>query len=147
MRRTVLLVCAWALVGAAFSQVSSQDSLLARQYMQQKGLSAAHMKGMARTYQQRDTASRASQAADTADTAAAARHRNDTLRQVSTYENIVRNKTVDPDSLLRTLTIFGLDAFAGPGSPPLLRQTTPPLLPTISWAAATKLWSSCGADQ
>jgi polysaccharide biosynthesis/export protein len=116
MKRIVVLVCACALVGAgaAFSQVSSQDSLLARQYMQQKGLSASDMKGMARTYQQRDTTPRASQAADSADTVAATRHRNDTLRQVSTYENIVRNKTVDPDSLLRTLTIFGLDAFAGP---------------------------------
>ncbi len=98
---------------AAFGQFSSSDSLLARQYMEQRGLTATDLKNHARSYETHDTLFKAQNPADSADSALAARLRADTIRQASIYENIIKNRTIDPDSLLRTLTIFGQDAFAG----------------------------------
>jgi len=120
------LMLAVFLCGTAFSQYSVQDSLLIRQYMKQKGMSEAEMKTMLKTYQKRDANTdlrgKNLQVADTADTAAVARLKADTLNarlkadtmaKASIYENIIKNKMLDPDSLLKTLTIFGLDVFAG----------------------------------
>ncbi|HMD69513.1 MAG TPA: polysaccharide biosynthesis/export family protein, partial [Chitinivibrionales bacterium] len=101
------------LTGTVFAQFSSRDSMLAKQYMQQRGLTATDLKNQAKSYEKRDTLPTAQNAADSADSALAARLRADTIRQASVYENIVKDRTIDPDSLLRTLTIFGLDAFAG----------------------------------
>lgn len=100
------------LAGVVDSQVSPQDSLLARQYMKQKGMSTSDAKAMAAGAKKQGNNGGLVQSPDSTDTAAAIRAKVDTLQQVSVYENIVRNKTVDPDSLLRTLTIFGLDAFS-----------------------------------
>jgi protein involved in polysaccharide export with SLBB domain len=109
MVATTLLAC------AAFSQFTAQDSALAKQYMQQNGLTPAEAKNLYKSKQNPDSlagqGSNAVSTPDSADSAAARRLKIDTTAQLSTYENIVRNRLVDPDSLLRTLTIFGLDAF------------------------------------
>jgi polysaccharide export outer membrane protein len=111
------LMLAVLLYSAAFSQYSTQDSVLVKQYMKQKGMTQAEAKNLFKSNQKRDSlaAQRTTEAqgADTTDPTAARRLRIDTTAQLSMYENIVKNRLVDPDSLLRTLTIFGLDAFTG----------------------------------
>jgi|WetSurMetagenome_2_1015567.scaffolds.fasta_scaffold00220_8 protein involved in polysaccharide export with SLBB domain len=122
MKSLVKITAAFFLLsaGTAFSQYSTRDSLLARQYMQQRGFATGDLRNLAKTYAKRDSLPRAPKASDTLDSASAAalaatnaRLRLDTLRQISVYEAMVTNKTIDPDSLLRTLTVFGLDLFTG----------------------------------
>ena len=107
------------LATAVLSQSRTADSATVRQYLQQKGMSETEIKNLAKSHERAPSGQdmerpAAEQHADTLDTTAAAKlARLDTAKNYSMYENILRNRIVDPDSLLKTLTVFGLDVFAG----------------------------------
>jgi polysaccharide export outer membrane protein len=103
---------------AALGQSRSADSAMMHQYLQQKGMSETEIKNLAKSHEKNPSRQvrpeLAEQHPDTLDTTAAAKPaRIDTAKNYSMYENILRNRIVDPDSLLKTLTVFGLDVFAG----------------------------------
>ncbi|HUI91233.1 MAG TPA: SLBB domain-containing protein [Chitinivibrionales bacterium] len=109
------------LFGVCFAQYQAdfKDSLALMQYLKQKGLSDVEIKNLRQTMEKRVAATQA-QPKDTLkrDTTlsldtTAARKKIDSTGIFSIYENMLRNKIVDPDSLLKTLTIFGLDIFTG----------------------------------
>jgi len=90
-----------------FAQTPNPEQL--KQYLKQKGMSDAEIKNVSQSYQKKATAPvPTGLAPDQPDTAKIP----PPDQSVSIYESILQNKQVDPDSLLRTLTVFGLDVFA-----------------------------------
>ena len=121
VKRAGVLLTAFFLT-AAFGQAGSTDTAMIKQYLKQKGATDVEIQNMIKNYQKKGAGAegltKGRFRADTVDTAArhmadtAAQHAADTAARVSVYENMIRNKVVDPDSLLKTLTIYGLDVFA-----------------------------------
>jgi len=119
MMKRMVSIAVLFLATAVLSQSRTADSATVRQYLQQKGMSETEIKNLAKSHERAPSGQdmerpAAEQHADTLDTTAAAKlARLDTAKNYSMYENILRNRIVDPDSLLKTLTVFGLDVFAG----------------------------------
>ena len=109
-----------SLCSVTFGQ-SATDSAMVKQYMQQKGMSETEIKNIAKSYQKNPNGQAVSglaeQPTDTTDTSAAGKAKKqdslNSLKNLSIYESILKNQIIDPDSLLKTLTVFGLDVFSG----------------------------------
>jgi polysaccharide export outer membrane protein len=97
------------LLGAGYSQFNSQDSLMARQFLKQKGISENQLKNSSKLNQSFDSQKSAEKKQDSLSNVPG----KDTTFQESMYESILKNRRIDPDSLLRSLTVFGLDVFSG----------------------------------
>jgi len=92
-----------------YSQFTSQDTLLAKQYLKQKGISEIERKSLEQSKIKREILAEPVKE-DT--TAKKMQEKKDTISS-SMYENILKDKNIEPDSLLKTLTVFGLDVFLG----------------------------------
>jgi protein involved in polysaccharide export with SLBB domain len=107
------------LCSSLLGQSGTADTAMVKQYLQQKGMSETEIKNLVKSHQKNPTGQAlpgmpAQNPDTTLDTSLAAQKvRSDTTKNLSMYENILRNKIVDPDSLLKTLTVFGLDVFSG----------------------------------
>jgi len=88
------------------------DSAMAREYLRQNGynVSTAQLQNFAKNRSGKPgTVSAADSIKIKADSALAAK--KDTSTELSIYENIIKNNIVDPDTILKTLGIFGQDVF------------------------------------
>jgi protein involved in polysaccharide export with SLBB domain len=110
------------LVSVAFGQSGTADTAMLKQYMQQKGMSETEIKNLAKSHQKNPTGQVMSGLTEqrpdtTTDTTAAAKAAKqdsaNSVKNLSIYESMLKNQTIDPDSLLKTLTVFGLDVFSG----------------------------------
>jgi len=102
------------LIFVVWAQPNTSDTAVLHQYFKQKGMSDAEIKSMAKSNQRKSQSSQdMNQRQDTLDTTGLSnKNKLDTNVAISTYESMLRNKIIDPDSLLKTLTIYGLDVFA-----------------------------------
>ena len=85
---------------------------MAREYLRQNGynVSTAQLQNFAKNRSGKPgTVSAADSIKIKADSALAAK--KDTSTELSIYENIIKNNIVDPDTILKTLGIFGQDVF------------------------------------
>jgi protein involved in polysaccharide export with SLBB domain len=118
MRKIMAMMVAVTFYSAVFGQAGPGDSAMVKQYLRQKGMSETEIKNLSKSYQKNPTGQAISGLSapqrDTVDTASAAQQAHpDSAKNYSMYENILRNRVIDPDSLLKTLTVFGLDVFSG----------------------------------
>ncbi len=99
---------------ASMAQPNTSDTAVLHQYFKQKGMSDAEIKNIAKSNQKKpQNPEYNNQKPDSLDTTGIGlKNKQDNSVVVSVYENLIKNKTIDPDSLLKTLTIYGLDVFA-----------------------------------
>jgi protein involved in polysaccharide export with SLBB domain len=103
---------------AVFGQSGTADTARVKQYLQQKGMSETEIKNLTKSYQKNPTGQAVSGLSEqrpdtTAAAAAGQKTEGDSVKNISVYENILKNRIIDPDSLLKSLTVYGLDVFSG----------------------------------
>jgi thiol-disulfide isomerase/thioredoxin len=102
----VVFLCFWH----GFCQTI--DNAMAQEYLKQNGynISNSQLQNLAKSRNGKPgTVSAIDSTKAKADSVLAAK--KDSSMELSTYENLIRNKIVDPDSILKTLGIFGQDVF------------------------------------
>jgi protein involved in polysaccharide export with SLBB domain len=88
------------------------DNAMAKELLKQRGYSIneAQLQKLTQDARSKSGPSRAKDAdAKKTDTATAGT--KDSIAEISMYENIINDKIIDPDKMLKTLPIFGLDVF------------------------------------
>jgi protein involved in polysaccharide export with SLBB domain len=103
--------CALLITALIVPVVTGQDSAAIKELLRQSGTSVneSQLQTMAKEYQGRARPGGKDTAVTKADTTAP--EINEPPQELSVYEKILRNKIVDPDSLLKTLAVFGIDVF------------------------------------
>jgi protein involved in polysaccharide export with SLBB domain len=117
IKRTAICMVMF-IASVAFGQVGPADSVMLKQYLRQKGMSDTEIKNLSKSYQKNPSGQPVpglvGQHPDAVDTVSMSEAlKQDTVKNLSMYENILKNRIIDPDSLLKTLTVFGLDVFSG----------------------------------
>jgi len=88
------------------------DNTMAKELIKQRGYSINETQLQKLTKQSRaSTAAMVKTDSTSATTDTSAKQIKDSTFETSVYENILREKIIDPDKLLKTLPIFGLDVF------------------------------------
>ena len=103
--------CALLITALIVPAVTGQDSAAIKELLRQTGTSVneSQLQMMAKEYQGRARPGGKDTAVTKADTTAP--EIKEPSQELSVYEKILRNKIVDPDSLLKTLAVFGIDVF------------------------------------
>jgi polysaccharide biosynthesis/export protein len=115
MKFAVMAAVLAAAMCAVYGQSAPKDTALLKQYLKQKGMSEVEVQNLLKAQQKKKTGPMTKEELRATDTveAAAAQPSQDIAVQLSVYESMIRDKIIDPDSLLKKLTIYGLDVFAG----------------------------------
>jgi len=97
-------------LGQGFCQ-QAIDNAMAQQYLKNSGLNlnGAQIQNLAKNRNNKFATTGSDSTKINADNAVAAK--KDTFTELSIYENIIKNNIIDPDSILKTLKIFGQDVF------------------------------------